>query len=435
MGVFFMNKLDEARKQLDAIDKEMSELFIKRMKASKEIANYKKVNNLPVVNKEREAVVISNNAENIEEEYRQYYIDFLTKTIKISRDFQHKIVAVNDDNTKTLILRGSTIYIREGILEEAGNYLNLKRKVLIVSDTGVPHRYVNAIKRQCDEPYVYKVKQGEASKCLKNYEKINQFMIEHNFTRTDCVVAVGGGVVGDLAGYVASTYMRGINFYNVPTTLLSQVDSSIGGKTAIDMGGTKNVIGSFYEAKVVLIDKSCLATLNTRLFAEGLVEAFKMGMTNDKTLVDIIMNTQNINTDLDTIIYRALKVKQSVVERDEKESSLRRILNYGHTFGHAIEEMEKGKLYHGECVGLGMLYLSSPKVCELVNQFLAKYCLPMERNYDAKTLMSYVKRDKKADGAMVNLVYVDDVEKVIMKKVEIKELEKNLLKDSICQMF
>lgn len=430
-----MGKLEENRKKMDAIDKEMTELFIKRMKVIENIAKYKKENNLPVINKEREAVVITTNADLVEEEYRQYYIDFISKAIKISRDFQAKIVALNDDVTKTLILRGSTIYIREGIIDEAANYMNLQRKVLIVSDTGVPHKYINTIKKQCLEPYVYVVKKGEASKCLKNYEKINQFMIENYFTRTDCVVAVGGGVVGDLAGYVASTYMRGINYYNIPTTLLSQVDSSIGGKTAIDMGGTKNVIGSFYEPKVVLIDKACLATLDTRLFAEGLVEAFKMGITNDKTLVDIIMNSQNINTDLDMIIYRALKVKQSIVERDEKEASLRRILNYGHTFGHAIEEMEGGKLYHGECVGLGMLYLSSPKIVELVKQFLAKYCLPMDINYDPKTLMTYVKRDKKADGAMVNLVYVDDIEKVVMKKVEIKELEKNLIKGTICQMF
>ena len=130
---------------MDAIVKEMAELFIERMKTIQEIAKYKKANSLPVVNKEREAVVITTNADRIEEEYRQYYIDFLTKTIKISKDFQAKIVALNDDVTKTLILRGSTIYIREGIIEEVSNYMNLQRKVLIVSDSGVPLKYINTI--------------------------------------------------------------------------------------------------------------------------------------------------------------------------------------------------------------------------------------------------------------------------------------------------
>lgn len=430
-----MNKLDDARQEIDLIDKQMAELFSRRMEASKNIANYKKINKLPIANKEREAKIISKNSQYVDEEYRPYYLDFINKTIKISKDYQQKLNAINDDVIKTLVLRGSTIFIKDHILEEAYLYLNLNRKVLIVSDDNVPNKYVETLRSQCHETVVYIVKHGEQAKSINFYEDLLYCLINNNFTRTDCVVALGGGVVGDLAGFVASTYMRGINFYNIPTTLLSQVDSSIGGKNAINMYRTKNIVGTFYEPKMVLIDKTLLFTLDNRLMHEGLVEAFKMGLTNDKTLVDIIMNSTDLYKDLDNIIYRSLKIKQSIVEKDEKEAGLRRILNFGHTFGHAIEEIEKGNLYHGECVGLGMLYLSSDKMKTLINQFLLKYCLPSKCEYNKHQLIKYIKRDKKADGGDVNLVYLEDIEKVIMKKINIKDLEKHLLKGDLCQMF
>ena len=147
---------------------------------------------------------------------------------------------------------------------------------------------------KCSNGYVYTIKQGEASKNFSNYEKILDFMIDNSFLRTDCVIAVGGGVVGDLAGFVSSTYMRGITFYNIPTTLLSQVDSSIGGKTAIDKGGIKNIIGAFYPPLKVVIDSNVLKTLDERQFNSGLVEAIKMSLTHNKELFDLIKNSNDI---------------------------------------------------------------------------------------------------------------------------------------------
>ena len=154
------------------------------------------------------------------------------------------------------------ITIERGVLKKAGQLLNLERKVLIVTDSGVPEEYSKAVAAQCKTPYIATVPEGEESKSLEIFEKLCAAMLEHGFTRSDCVVAVGGGVCGDLAGFAAASYMRGIDFYNIPTTVLSQVDSSVGGKTAVYFGGVKNIIGAFYQPKAVLIDPETLKTLS-----------------------------------------------------------------------------------------------------------------------------------------------------------------------------
>ena len=168
------------------------------------------------------------------------------------------------------------IIVQRGILACANQHLNLNRRVLVVTDTGVPKEYADTIAKQCKESFIYTVEMGEASKSIEVFEKLLHAMLNNGFSRNDCVVAVGGGVVGDLAGFAASTYMRGIDFYNIPTTLLSQIDSSIGGKTAINFGGVKNIVGSFYQPKMVVIDPELLKTLPPRQFSNGLAEAIKM---------------------------------------------------------------------------------------------------------------------------------------------------------------
>ena len=182
---------------------------------------------------------------------------------------------------------GYDIRIERGIIKNAGQYLHLNRRVLIVTDSGVPAQYAASIAAQCKQGVIYTVEQGEASKSLETFGKLLGAMLEHGFSRKDCVVAVGGGVVGDLAGFAASAYMRGIDFYNVPTTLLSQIDSSIGGKTAINFGGVKNIVGAFYQPRAVLIDPDLLHTLPQRQISNGLAEAVKMALTSDKELFDI----------------------------------------------------------------------------------------------------------------------------------------------------
>ena len=179
------------------------------------------------------------------------------------------------------------IIVERGALAKANEYLNLNRRVLVVTDSGVPSEYASAVAAQCKESVICTVESGEGSKSLETFGKLLKAMLDNGFSRKDCVVAVGGGVVGDLSGFVASAYMRGIDFYNIPTTLLSQIDSSIGGKTAINLVGVKNIVGAFYQPKRVIIDPELLKTLSPRQISSGLAEAVKMALTSDKELFDI----------------------------------------------------------------------------------------------------------------------------------------------------
>ena len=174
------------------------------------------------------------------------------------------------------------VVIEKGILKKAGELLNLDRKVLIVTDEGVPKQYAEEVKKQCKEGYIVTVMQGEDSKSITTFEALLKVMLLKGFTRKDAVVAVGGGVCGDLAGFTASCYMRGVDFYNIPTTLLSQVDSSVGGKTAVNLGDTKNIVGTFYQPKKVLIDSETLETLPERQISCGMAEVIKMAACMDK---------------------------------------------------------------------------------------------------------------------------------------------------------
>ena len=247
------------------------------------------------------------------------------------------------------------IHIEKGILHKIKEYINLDRKVMIVTDKGVPEKYMNIVKAQCPNGYSIAVEQGEGAKSFKVFEEVCRKLLDLGFHRNDLIIALGGGVIGDLAGFAAASYMRGIDFINIPTTTLSQIDSSIGGKTAINLGDTKNIIGAFYQPKGVFIDLEVLKTLPERHYYNGLVEALKAGLIYDRELFEIFEN-KNIDENLQEIIYRALLVKKDVVEKDEKEENLRKILNFGHTVGHGIEGFFHLKdVLHGEGVAMGML--------------------------------------------------------------------------------
>ena len=182
------------------------------------------------------------------------------------------------------------IFLERGALTRAEEYLRLDRRVLVVTDTGVPAQYAQTVAEKCTEAYVLTVPQGEQTKNIDTWRDILTFLVEKSFTRSDCIVAVGGGVVGDLAGFAAASYMRGIDFYNIPTTVLSQVDSSIGGKTAIDFLGYKNLVGAFYQPQAVIIDPDVLKTLPQRQINNGLAESIKMAATSDKALFEFMEN-------------------------------------------------------------------------------------------------------------------------------------------------
>ena len=289
-----------------------------------------------------------------------------------------------------------------------------------MTDNGVPEDYVMTVASQCTEAIVFMFEQGEASKCISTYQNILQVLVDNEFTRSDCIVAVGGGVVGDVAGFAAATYMRGVDFYNVPTTLLAQVDSSIGGKTAIDFGGYKNLVGAFYPPKGVLIDTDVLQTLSQRQIANGMAEIIKISLTHDATLFETILKTDIIS---ENIIRRALLLKKRVVEADEREHGLRRVLNYGHTVGHAIEVVNPLYL-HGECVALGMLFMCAPLVREPLLKALDKWHLPTAYDGDVDNLLDACLRDKKRNGDKIALVYVPEIGRFEFKNLAITDFEK-----------
>jgi len=323
------------------------------------------------------------------------------------------------------------ILVERGALGNAGKLMKLDRRVLVVTDTGVPAAYAQTLARQCKEPVIVTAPMGEGSKSMEWLEKLLQTMLEKGFSRKDCVVAVGGGVVGDLSGFAASVYMRGIDFYNIPTTLLSQIDSSIGGKTAVNFGGVKNIVGAFYQPKKVLIDPELLKTLPQRQISNGLAEAVKMALTSDAELFELFENSE-IEKHLDEIIIRSLKIKKSVVEQDEKEAGLRKILNFGHTVGHGIESSENmAELYHGECVALGIVPMCAEEIRPRVIRVLKKcglYSLPA---FDWEKIAQAMFHDKKADGDTVDVTTVDIPGHFVLKKMkctDVIDLAKSCLK-------
>ena len=322
------------------------------------------------------------------------------------------------------------IVVERGALAGAGQYLNLNRRVLVVTDSGVPAEYAAEVAGQCKDAVICTVETGEASKSLEVFGRLLQTMLDSGFSRKDCVVAVGGGVVGDLSGFAASAYMRGIDFYNIPTTLLSQIDSSIGGKTAINFGGVKNVVGAFYQPKRVLIDSELLRTLPPRQISSGLAEAIKMSLTSDRELFEIF-ESKDIYSNLDEIIVRSLNIKKSVVEQDEKETGLRRILNFGHTVGHGIESSEGlSELYHGECVALGMIPMCGEAIRPRVIEVLKKCNLFRVLEYDWESITEAAFHDKKADGDTVTVTTVSEIgcfEMKSMKCLDVIETAKSSL--------
>ena len=303
-------------------------------------------------------------------------------------------------------------------------------KVMIISDDGIPKKITNQISAICKEKTkVFKtiLKKGEASKSIENFKKILNTLIEKKFDRSDLIIALGGGVVGDISGYVASSYLRGISFIQIPTTLLAQVDSSVGGKTAINIPAGKNLVGAFYNPKGVIIDTDTLNSLPEREFKSGLAEVLKYGLIQNKYLLSLLYeNSAEVlhrkERIIQEIIFESIKTKSKIVMADEKENGLRAILNFGHTFGHAIEANGKyKKILHGEAVAKGMLIASRISFLEnliplkdlkkielLLKDF--KFDLSLGE-YKYSDLKPYIYRDKKVKAGKLNLILLEKISK------------------------
>lgn len=314
--------------------------------------------------------------------------------------------------TMNLGERSYDIIVKSGSLENLYQFARLDRRVAVVTDSGVPAQYAQMVADQCKDAHIITVPQGEASKSFKILESVLKQMLEFGMGRGDLVIAVGGGVVGDLAGFAASIYMRGIDFINCPTTTLSMIDSSIGGKTAVDLGDTKNIVGAFWQPKLVIVDPDTLATLPRRHFINGLAEAVKASLLADPELFAIFENG-DVDAQIGEIICRSLRFKKNIVEQDETEQGMRKALNFGHTIGHGIEAVKgiKGRrtvgLYHGECVALGMLPMIESKALQKrVRAVYRRLGLPTRTTYDKEKVLAEMLHDKKAQSGQITIIKV-----------------------------
>ncbi len=306
------------------------------------------------------------------------------------------------------------------------------RKVFVVISEKVNKLYGKILNIPAVETFV--LKDGEKEKNFKNYKKITERMLKNQLSRKDILLAVGGGVVGDMAGFAASTYMRGIDFIQIPTTLLACVDSSVGGKTGIDTDYGKNLVGAFYQPKAVFININFLKTLDTKQFKTGLGEVVKYSFIEKSCKPEFEINLFNFlsenfekinNKDIRTLerlVEYCVTLKIAVVEQDEKEGSLRKILNFGHTYGHAIEKITNYKKYtHGEAVVEGMRFAFKLAVekglIEKNYKFLAddvinKFKFTSVKKFNMKKITEIMKSDKKASNGKITFVLPTDYQEV-----------------------
>tara|TARA_Y100001958_G_C21182209_1_gene511870 strand:- start:266 stop:1372 length:1107 start_codon:yes stop_codon:yes gene_type:complete len=325
------------------------------------------------------------------------------------------------------------------------NSINFKKSLLII-DKNVPKKYISKIKRSIGKKNVdsFVFIANEKNKDINNVNKILKILLKKNFSRNDCLFSVGGGITGDVSGFAASIYKRGLKFVNIPTTLLSQVDSSIGGKTGINSEFGKNLIGSFYQPNLVISDINFLKTLPKREIICGYAEILKHSLiANKKFFYFLDKNSKKIlelsSPFIEKAIYESCKIKKNVVEKDEKEKGLRKILNFGHTFGHAYEASLKysKKLNHGEAVILGMrsgLNFSLKNNLIMKNEYnlivnhINKCNLPSNLKYffklkDLNKIVSFMTKDKKNNSTKINLILLKKIGMPIIDK----EYNKNKL--------
>lgn len=328
------------------------------------------------------------------------------------------------------------IYIDKGLLGSCApilNELTAGKKAAVITDSNVAPLYYAALAEQLTkagaEPFKIEVEAGENSKSLSVFESVCEKIMENNFSRSDCIIALGGGVVGDLAGFAASTLLRGVKLIQIPTTLLSQVDSSVGGKTAVNLAAGKNLVGTFYQPSAVLIDMNTLSTLPPREVACGMAEIIKYAAIRDAKMANELLSGE---FDLADIIARCCAIKADIVVRDERDTGERMLLNFGHTIGHAIENYYGyGTYSHGAAVAMGMCImteyaervgLTEVGALNTIKQLCEKFDLPTECEHRAE-LVSAAGHDKKSSGSSISIVLIHRMGEGYYKKIDKSELE------------
>ncbi|MGI5957949.1 MAG: 3-dehydroquinate synthase [Massiliimalia sp.] len=306
-------------------------------------------------------------------------------------------------------------------------------RVAIITDDMVAPLYLQTVMDSFDEKisvYTYTIPHGEASKCAQSLLSIYDFLAERHFTRSDLIVALGGGVVGDLAGFCAATFLRGIPYVQIPTTLLAQVDSSVGGKTAIDLPAGKNLVGSFYQPAAVLCDTNTLSTLSSRDFSSGAAEVIKYACIWDKELFPLLYHLKQPEI-LEQVIARCIEIKAQVVAQDEFDTGLRMILNFGHTIGHAVEKQFGFSTYtHGEGVSIGMVQMTQlseqagftkPGTAAEIADLCEHFHLPISCDITKDQLMEHCAVDKKNLNHKIHLILLKEIGSCFVHKLSQEE--------------
>ena len=331
-----------------------------------------------------------------------------------------------------------SIYIAPGLLPGIGGKLRAAlgraRAVAVVTDDNVKARYVQPVSDSLTQegfcPLVFSIPPGEASKNAGTYFTLLNWLAENRLTRTDAIVALGGGVVGDLAGFAAATYLRGIPLVQVPTTLLAMVDSSVGGKTAIDLPAGKNLAGAFYQPSMVLCDPDVLATLPPEVFSDGCAEVVKYGMIRHDTLLERLIKIP-VHQHLAELIVDCVSIKRDVVQEDVFDVGERQLLNFGHTIGHAIEKSSGYGVSHGRAVAIGMSVMTRaavrkgfcPPECQAaLEHSLEIFKLPNRTEYAPKALYEAALNDKKRAGGTITEVVPRALGECVLRKMPVGEL-------------
>ncbi len=314
------------------------------------------------------------------------------------------------------------IVIEKGAFSNLSSHISdvAKGKLFVVTDENVDNLYGSKMKEKLSSySFEYMVlPAGEKTKCLETLGQIYSALADARMSRSDTIIAFGGGVIGDITGLAAATYLRGVNFIGIPTTLLAQVDSSVGGKVAVDLPQGKNLVGSFYPPRKVIVDTDFLKTLPKRVFNDGMAEVIKYACIRDKKLFDILCG--DICERMDEIVYTCLDIKRQIVENDEYDKGERMILNFGHTFGHAVEKMYNYETYtHGEAVAIGMKQITESTerigyttsgTGEKLVRLLKKYDLLFDKfAYDADEAMNIMCLDKKGNGNSINYIFIKNI--------------------------
>jgi 3-dehydroquinate synthase len=334
------------------------------------------------------------------------------------------------------------ILCENGCLDRAGALLRpiLRGKLaVVVTDSNVSPLYANRLARSLHlggfQAAILEIPAGEQSKNPQVLAELWEQMMDLGLTRSDAVIALGGGVVGDLAGFAAATILRGVDFVQIPTTLLAQVDSSVGGKVAVDLEAGKNLAGAFYQPKMVLMDPECLKTLPDRVFSDGMAEVIKYGCIWDEKLfdrLDALGSRQGVMDHIQEIVLGCCDIKRQVVEQDETEAGLRMILNFGHTLGHVYEKAYNYETYtHGEAVAAGMviaaqlgekLGITPAGTDRKIAQVLEKFRLPTHIDASKADYQTTLTHDKKSDGGDISFIALEKIGKVQPVKLPKQQL-------------